>query len=266
MLDGRLRIYGDAMMNEKIIKENIEREKAGLDYYYEPNDRLLLDKMFREINEKLGTNIHYLAEVDAYNIHGAGEIMGRYFNLFYSDSIRAYLIPQLVTDKIPRCAEIALDAYLAFRSTSNRYFIPGGPSNAYIYVRYDNAFFRLKPKHIKNELVKLARDPMDAANLPMTMKMLASWRIPEIKNILLSYLDYEQVPPEAFGIYDISRPENVNLLQYYRRDLLFCAIFGLKYYPSKKTADMIQQLLCSSDKDIQAAAKKTAQYMEKQLQ
>lgn len=57
-----------------VLRYNIENEKHGRDYRYPPSDKKLLKKMFREINRKLKTHIHYLAEMDAFIYHCSGEI------------------------------------------------------------------------------------------------------------------------------------------------------------------------------------------------
>lgn len=41
--------------------------------------------MLSEINEKLGTDFHYLAEIDAYNIKGSGIIMKSFAFTFSND-------------------------------------------------------------------------------------------------------------------------------------------------------------------------------------
>ena len=66
------------MLNySKVLIDSIEREQKGLDYICPKADRELLHKLLDEINIYTGTNYHYLAELDAFNISGAGSIVAK---------------------------------------------------------------------------------------------------------------------------------------------------------------------------------------------
>jgi len=132
--------------------------------------------MFGEINCCFGTNFHYLAEIDRFNIHGSGEIMAKYISSFPSETVRGFLIPQIVADRLKDADKLILQLYLHFKNSDEYIAKPEEPSPAHIYVRYDNAFKSLKPKRLQNELLKPAHDPRNAFYLPFTMRMLASWK------------------------------------------------------------------------------------------
>lgn len=240
----------------EVLIASIEREKGGIDYIYPKADKKLLHKLLKEINSYTGANFHYLAELDTFNIHGAGSIIAKYITEFSSESVKGFLIPQVVSDKIKDCDKLILQLYMQFRSSDEYIAKPGEPAPAHIYVRYDNAFKTLKPKRLAKELIELAHSPRDAVYLPFTMRMLASWRIPEMKDLLLSYSANDSFSAQDVGIYDSEQPY-FPPLEFMRRELTFTAINGLKYYPSAETMNVITSFAASADKDIRLAAKRT---------
>jgi len=240
----------------KVLIDSIDREKRGIDYIYPKSDKELLRKLLDEINRYAGTNYHYLAELDAFIIPGAGNIAAKYITEFSSESVKGYLIPQMVSDNIKDCDKLVLQLYMKFRESDEYIAKPGKPAPAHIYVRYDNAFRRLKPKRLAKELIKLAHSPRDAVYLPFTMRMLASWKMPEMKSILLSYVTGDSVSAQDVGINDNEQPYFPSL-ECMKRELMFTSIIGLKYYPSAEVIDIITQLTASSDKYIKSAAQRT---------
>ncbi|MGN1155744.1 MAG: hypothetical protein ACI4TK_06170 [Agathobacter sp.] len=104
----------------KLILDSIEREKNGTDYRCPEADKVLLSELLCEINRYAGTDLNYLAELDAFHIPGAGKIVVKYVERFSSESVRGYLIPKLVSDKIQECDKLVLQLYLHFKS-SNEY-------------------------------------------------------------------------------------------------------------------------------------------------
>lgn len=251
------------MLNySKVLIDIIEREQKGLDYICPKADRELLHKLLDEINIYTGTNYHYLAELDAFNISGAGSIVAKYITEFSSEGIKGYLIPQMVSDKIKDCDKLVFQLYMHFRLSEEYIAKPGEPAPAHIYVRYDNAFKNLKPKRLAETLVELAHNPRDAVYLPLTMRMLASWKLPEMKNLLLSYAANDSISAQDVGIHD---GEQVFFpsVESIKRELTFTAINGLKYYPSAEVTDVITSLTSSSDKDIKLAAKRSLMALTK---
>ena len=249
-------------MNEKInilLKLSIEEERSGKQYGCSEGDKDLLQAMMKEINSCFGTKLHYLAELDHCHIKGSGEIIAKYIQSFQSESVKAYLIPQMVLDKTQDCDLLIYQLYMHFKASDAYRAKPGKPSPAHIFVRYDNAFRRLKPKRLKAELLALAGHPQDAFYLPLTMRMLASWKLPATEEILLSYLDGSKITAESVGL----PPEEENRFPFIRRELKFTAIEGLKYYPTERNTALIRSYTNDPDKDISMAAKKTSKYWEK---
>lgn len=246
---------------ERVLADFIEQEKQGRLYCCSEHDRLILGRMFEEINRKLGTDIHYLAQADNMNLHASGEIMREYIELFESEYVRAYLIPQLVYDKVKNCADTVIGMYMHFKASDYYIAKAGQPMPAAICVRYDNAFRQLKPKKMHNRLLELAHCPVDVFYLPFTMRMLASWKSEEMENILISYLKPVFLTAAEFGLESDERGK----LRFEKicRELMFTALGGLKYYPSAKNIDLLRDYVVHDDADIRAAAKKSIEYMQK---
>lgn len=240
----------------KVLIDSIEREKKGVDYIYPKADQELLQKLLDEINSYADTNFHYLAELDAFNIPGAGSIVAKYITEFSSESVKGYLIPQMVSDRIKDCDKLVFQLYMRFKSSDEYIAKPGKPAPAHIYVRYDNAFKRLKPKRLAKDLIKLVHSPRDAFYLPFTMRMLASWKLPEMKDLLLSYSAKDSFSAQDVGIYDNGQ-QYFPPLEFMRRELIFTAINGLKYYPSADVREIITTFTNNADKDIKLAARRT---------
>ena len=226
----------------KVLLDLIEGEKKGMHYSYSPADRLVLDEMFCEINSFAGTDFHYLAELDVFTVPGSGPIIARYIRKLETRSTRAYLVPQMVADRIKDCDRLVLELYRDFRQSPDR-----RPAAA--YARYDNAFRRLKPKRLKAELLALVEDPVDAYRLPFTVKTLASWKLPGLYPILLRYADSDSTAPEL--------PAQI------RRELKFRAIAGLKYYPTPESKEILLGFTQSPDQDLVQAARKSLKTLEK---
>lgn len=248
--------------HNKVLLDSIEREKAKLDYFYSENDRRILDKMFDDINSVLHTNIHYLAEVDAFDIVGAGSIMIKYIYDFESESIRAYLIPQIVSDKVDNVEELIVDLYKKFRASSEYISTANKPAPAHIYTRYDTAISRLKPKKIKIALMDIIHTPRDVYYLPLTVRMLASWKMAQLKDLLLYCVRDGGITHEDVALANDS--EN-----YYpsfdviNRQLKLIAISNLKYYPSREILKFLLNFSVGDDSDLNACVEKSISYMRK---
>lgn len=241
-----------------LLRANIEAEKNGTGYICPEEDKPLRQALLDEVNKFAGTDFHYLAELDAFNIHGAGDIMARYITRFTSEFIRSYLVPQLVSDKIKDCDKLVLQLYRHFRSSDVCFIRPGHPTPAEIYLTYDNALRRLKPKRLAKDLVEIVRCPWDAFQLAFTVRMLASWKIPEMKDILIACSSPENIPAQDLG----EKPDSPRV-EAIKRQLIFRAIGGLKYFPSEETTEIITRFASDPDRDIKMAAEKTLKALAK---
>ncbi len=136
--------------------------------------------------------------------------MAKYINRFQSESVRCYLIPQIVSDRVKDCERLAFELYVHFKNSKEYISSPGEPSPAHIYVRYDNAFKALKLKRMKHEPTGVVSNPRDAFYLTLTVRMLASWKIPELEQICFYFLDGSCITNDSLGLPD----QDTN---YYRR-------------------------------------------------
>lgn len=247
---------------EKVLQDLIEDEKRGKQYLYTANDRLILDEMFAEINRYAGTNFHYLAELKVFAIAGSGEIQAKYIWRLETHSTRSVLLAQMVADRIPNCDRLVLALYQDFRKSPVCTLDPERNPVAATCVRYDNAFRRLKPRRLKKELLELAADPRDACRLPFTLRMLASWKLPEMYDILLRYARSENITQEVLG-FPADTEKRQRRIANVKRDLQFIAILGFKYYPTPEAEQILLEFAQSPDKDIVQAARKTLKALEK---
>ena len=251
-----MQIYTSVVLN------GIEREKAGTDYFCVGSDKEILQALLEEINQYAGTNLHYLAELDAFIIPGAGEIVSRYIEQFSSESVRGYLLPQLVANKVKNADRQIMDMYIRFKASDAYLPKPGTPAPAHIYVRYDNAFKSLRSKQIKGDLMKLVYYPRDVFYLPFTTKMLASWRLEEMYDLLVLYASEVNISEQDVGIQN-NGEDFFPPFTFIKRELRFTAIDGLKYYPSPKTIEVINRCIDDADAEISRAAKKTLRILKK---
>lgn len=249
------------MFYEAVLSDAIEQEKRGYGHSYNQHDKLVLDEMTQDINRNLGTDIHYLTELDVLNINGAGVIIRNYINRFESESVKAFLIPQLVADNIYNCAETVLKLFMEFRE-SDWYLSRNGESSAHIWVRYDNAFRKLKPKKYKDKLIEIISNPLDAFYMPFTVKMLASWKDSRVEELLIKYYNPEKILVNELGFTE-EIDANDSRLVYTRRELLFRAIEGFRYFPKNDIIDKLETLSKCDDNSIRKAAKKSLDYIKK---
>ena len=218
--------------------------------------------MLSEINAQNGTNFQYLAELDAIAIPGSGWVVAKYISKYSSESVRAYLLTQLVSDKVPNCDRIILQSYLQFKSSGDYIPPPETRSSAHIYVRYDNAFKKLRPKQLTEDLLTIIRNPRDAFYLPFTLKMLASWKIPELQDLLVSYSSNSNISCQDVGIDSRYAERVLPPFDFIKRELRFSAINALQHYPSE-AAEKALRICCDDiDADIRLAAQKALKKLQ----
>ena len=248
-----------------LLRDAIEDEKKGekgISYRYSAADKEILAMICREINELWRTDFHYLAELDHFTIPGSGPIIAKYIHDIETESMRAYLVHQLISDKIPDCDKLIWELYAHFVNSDCCPYDPeSGKSNAFMYVIYDNAFRVLKPKRLKKELLTIAYRPVDAQAMSFTMRLLASWKIPEMRDILLKYADGSSLSAEDFGLCDDTEARRSTVI-HRKRQLMFSAIYGLRYFPSPEVEDLIRAFAADTDKDIAIAANKTLKVLK----
>ena len=248
------------MANDVLLNYLIDQEKIGAEYVTTGADKDRLIALMKEVRSKTGKDIQYLAQLDNLQIYGIGEIVGQYIGAFESEFVKSCLLDFLVEDRIEDCGQRIYQMYLHFKTTDTYLSSSGKSAPLGITVRYDNAFKRLKPKKLKNELCALVNYPRDVFYLPLTMRMLASWKMPELEMLLKYYLDTTNITPQSVGL-----PASTPTLDFLKKEIRFTAIHGLRYYPSNENCEIISQFLQFENPDVVIAAKKTLDYMKKQI-
>jgi hypothetical protein len=248
--------------NFDLLNYLIEQEKEKKAYHVSEHDSEIIVRMLKEINRTAGVEWGYLAELANCRVKGTGEIIRRYIDLYDSEAVRSYLLHHMVFDRITDCDKLIYQLYLHFKTSKSYIPPPDQPGPAAITVSYDNAFKRLKPKKIKEELLSLAYNPRDVFYLPFTMRMLASWKIPELECLFAAYLDGSGITPESVGLSDQAETYHPPL-SYIKRELKFTAIDSLKYYPSKKSVELIENCINGPDRNACSLAKKSLNFIEK---
>lgn len=221
-------------------------------------DKARLQELLNEVNAAVGTDFHYLSELEHYAIRGIGEIVARHIYSFESETIRSYLIHQLTCNRVENCGRLLYDLYMHFKASDEYISRAGKPSPVHFYIRYDNEFRRLKPKRLKTELYALVHNPRDAFYLPFTLEMVASWKIDGMEELLFSFLNGEAITDESVG----GCPGYPHLKDK-QKQLMFRALGCLKYYPSDANRALMQHYAESANKDVQAAALKTLKYYDR---
>ena len=246
------------------LEDLILSEKEGRRYSCSCEDRITLNCMFKEINIRLGTDIHYLAELDYYYYYGIGDILIKYIDLFVSEEVRAYLLPQLVVNKVENCANEIVRLYNHFK-TSNVYSSNDEDVTIPIYYRYDDSFKHLRSRKIKRQLLEFAYNPRDVFYLRDTIKMLSSWKIDEMEMLLRQYLESDRYKPEDFLIYDTSDWNSMNQFRVMKIYLREVGIYGLRYYPSKDNIELLKSFLNDEYQYIRELTKKSIDKIDNTL-
>lgn len=177
--------------------------------------------------------------------------------------MRAFLLPQTIAYKVPDCDLLTYEIYMHFKKSDGYISKPFMPSPAHITVRYDNAFRRLSPRRLKTEFLELARSPRDAEYLPLTMRKLASWRTPQMHDILLTYADSDRLTPADVGLDPNNDRQYAPSLETIKKNLKFIAIAGLKYCTTAEAKAVLDRFAASADKDYREAAEKSLAFMAK---
>ena len=168
----------------------------------------------------------------------------------------------MVEDRVKNCDKLLLQLYKHFEASPAYISGVGKPAPAHIYARYDNAFRRLKSKAIKDELTELVSNPRNAFYLPLTIRMLASWKIPRIKDLLIQHLSGIGMSASDVGLKG-NGEAYFPPLSGIKRELRFTALAGLKYYPSSETVQLLQHYTLDENPNVSAAAQKSLAYIRK---
>ncbi len=237
-----------------ILLESIRDEKLKRDFCYSKHDKKILNKIFKQISDELSINVKYLCELYFLEIPGCGSIINQYIREFESETVKAYIVHHIVDDRIKDCERILLNLYYSYKKSSE-YIGVSKCYSPFISVIYDNLFKQLKPKTIAHELIELGENPFDYFSLPLTMRMVASWKMYEMYELSVLYLS------EDISYIDNFLAKNHNndwrpTPHFIKRQITFTAIDNLKYFQSNDSYKILKKLSNNTDDDIRYLAKK----------
>lgn len=214
-------------------------------------DQAILSSLLHEINDRLGTSISTFAELASLHLHGCGEIVAKYILLFSSESAKMELLHHMVYDRIDHCGDLLLHLY--------KHYLQSKATISDVLCReefYDNAFWRLKSKRIANDLLELIRDPANAYALPLTLKMLSSWKYPCLLECLLGFVDFD-------NSCEADHLKAYHNYHFICRELRISALSCLRYYPNPEVLTLLNEYANDIDSDIRKCAENSLAYILK---
>ncbi len=223
-------------MDKEAILQHLRDEIAKQERSTPPetDDDRLMWALLHDINRQCGTNLRAPVDLQDLYVSGAGPIVAEAIRGFNLHENRAMLLHHLVGHKakgyppVPECAQLLWELYQDFRASAQFLQSPA-------HLDFDAAFSALKPKALAADLLTLARDPLEAREMPFTMQMLARWKLPEMRQILLACLDNPDIllnRLQAAGI-ESQPPQTVEQFCFDARVWALCfAVGNLKHYPA----------------------------------
>ena len=204
-------------------------ERSNLRYHH---DYEIIDLMIEEVNH-LGYNLRYETDLRLRKFHDKNliPIYEKYYlqfeNIGFAEDTLGMVAVKGFTEVIP----IIQNLYNILKQTESLHQI----------ASCDNAFYRIADKKSVHVFLGYLNNEEDVIRLPLTMNLLAKWKIVEAKEKFLQYLNS------------------------HNRDVVFTAMEALSYYddPQGVIEQMISQNLKSPDKDIVYAAKKSLKRLRK---
>lgn len=189
------------------------------------HDYEIVDLMIEEINQ-LGYNLKYETDLRLREFHDRKliPIYKKYYLQFDNIGFAEDTLGMIAKKGFSEAVPIVQQLYDILKQNAPLYQI----------ASCDNAFYQIKDKKSIHLFLGYLNNEEDVIHLPLTMLLLAKWKIPEAKVMFLQYLD------------------NSN------REIVFTAIEALSYYEDSngEIKTLIEQKLASSDKDIIVVAKK----------
>ena len=171
------------LLYEHAVEEELRRRKKP-EYQH---DYALIDDMIEEIRQ-LGYNVKYYTDIISYSIIRTEivEVILKYIDRFENRGFTAELVSSIGNKNnkhiTARIIELYNSEYSDFDVKNQR---------PHLSVFFDNAFNRLKDKRYIDDYIGWLADPEIAVLLPVTMYMLARWKLPEAQELFIRYLDYE---------------------------------------------------------------------------
>lgn len=234
-------------MDKLEIIEKIKEFEAQLDIdqpVLSQADETLMKQMVQEINAAVGEHFRGYSDIVDRYVAGAGEIVEKYIFQFESHMTRASLLHHLVGNRtyaiksVNNAAEIVWQLYTDCRTSAE--FAEWG-----IQQYYDDAFVRLRAKVLADRLIESIRNPLEFSALPRTVKMLASWRKPQLEGILLNVLQKPEEMENYLHSLEIQRRFGFDQMQIekecrrWKSTAVLKAVVGIAYYPSQRAVELL---------------------------
>lgn len=220
--------FVERFLYEQSISEELhDRDKAEYQHDYQ-----VVDLMIEEIN-RLGYSFKFETDLRLreFNDKNLVPVYEKYYlqfdNLGFAEDLLNMIAKKGFTEAMP--------------IVQNLYDILKQSAPLHQIASCDNAFYQIKDKKSMRLFLRYLNNEKDVIHLPLTMLLLAKWKVPEAKVMFLQYLN------------------NSN------REIVFTAIEALSYYddPKNEIKALIEKKLESSDKDVRIVAKKALKRMRK---
>lgn len=246
-------------MDKKDIIVLIKDHEAELDIEKPimlPADGLLIQDMVMEINTAVNGRFRGYSDIVDQYIQGAGEIVLKYICLFEEQMVRASLLHHLVGNKaysikaVKHAPEIVWKLYEACRD-SKEYAVWG------VQRYYDDAFVRLRSKVLADRLIESIKNPLEFSALSRTVKMLATWKKPELEAILLDVLENPKKmeeylkAPAVQGRFGFDQQQMERECRRWNTISVLKAVVGIQHYPSKRAIQLLRQYEVSKQAEMQ---------------
>ena len=236
-------------MDKKDVIALIKDHEAKLDIEKSvllPADDVLIHDMVREINAAVNGRFRGYSDIVDQYIQGAGEIVLKYIFRLEKHMTRASLLHHLVGNKtyaikhVKHAPEVVWRLYEAFRDSEE--YVDWG-----IQQYYDDAFVRLRSKALAARLIASIRNPLEFSALPRTVKMLATWKNPELEPILLDVLEHSEKMEAYLQTQDVRERfafDDQQIERECRRwstTAVLKAVIGIQHYPSQRAIQLLRQ-------------------------
>lgn len=199
----------------------------------ERHDFKIIDDMINDINS-LGYALKYEADLRLREFHDRSlvPIYSKYYLRFRNVGRAEDLLSLIAKKGFCESTPLVIRLYEKIKTHESLHQI----------ASCDNALVEIEDKSNLNIYLDYLRNEEDVVRLPLTMIMLAKWKIPEAKELFYRYLDSTN------------------------REVLFTAIEGLSYYddPNGQLRRDISIHLDSIDQDIVIVAKSALKRLSKQ--
>ena len=216
---------------DRVLLDNIDLEEKFESFVYNVEDRKTVSLMLKEINTIHKTEYFYLSELLFEKAIAIGDIILKYIWEIKSVSTKAYLVPLILVDKkIKNKDSIFLELYKEFKNSNEYISLPGCPSPAHIYVRYDNAFSSISIKNVVDEIVLLLSCPRDAFYLPLTLQKLSKAKNKDVYQLLCKYSSANNLCAEDFNLPVYSNGLYYPSYEYMKNQLVSISNMFLKHY------------------------------------